>query len=502
MFLFRSIPRPLLAIILLGLAIRAIFLLVGAAVFYHSSSHFYFNGDSDSYIKSFENLWQNGHYTFDFLAPDASFGRLPGYPFFYGFHYLLFGAALAPAATAWSQVLLDTGAILLVFRILKRLEPINSRAAYLGALFYSTYPFIVVWVPVIGTETLSTDLTLCWLYAMLAKKPSATYSVGLGVLIGLSLLVREYMGVLLPITLIWVLRHSWVNGMGWQAIRQAALICFGFGLLYSGWPVRNYILAHRLIWLKPHAAGYANQTLDVDEFYRWVHCWDANENPWLDSVLVGKGPVHFPPNAFSSIGEEIRCQQLVALARQCGSGFYVISNVNTNRVNYKNTTVLLTDTIYQRYRTHNCNAVVGNGFKHLRHKFAEQQPVRFWLDVPFQNLRKAIFKQEMVTGQALNPHFMPRPVGLLRMLFGYRTVLLLLGWGGLFVCLRRYKALWLVLAVGGFQYVYICYVYRGLEMRYLLQADVLLLLPAALLLVRWQTVFKRVDKAWLILRAE
>ena len=64
-------------------------------------------------------------------------------------------------------------------------------------------------------------------------------------------------------------------------------------------------------------------------------------------------------------------------------------------------------------------------------------------------------------------------------------MLLLLGWGGLLVGLRRQQALWLVAAVAGFMYVYICFLYRGLEMRYLLQADVLLLLPAALWLGRW-----------------
>ena len=64
-------------------------------------------------------------------------------------------------------------------------------------------------------------------------------------------------------------------------------------------------------------------------------------------------------------------------------------------------------------------------------------------------------------------------------------MLLLLGWGGILVGMRRQPALWLVAAVAGFMYVYICFVYRGLEIRYLLQADVLLLIPAALWLGRW-----------------
>ena len=57
--------------------------------------------------------------------------------------------------------------------------------------------------------------------------------------------------------------------------------------------------------------------------------------------------------------------------------------------------------------------------------------------------------------------------------------------GGILVGMRRQLALGLIAAVAEFMYVYICFVYRGLEIRYLLQADVLLLLPAALWLGRW-----------------
>ena len=74
----------------------------------------------------------------------------------------------------------------------------------------------------------------------------------------------------------------------------------------------------------------------------------------------------------------------------------------------------------------------------------------------------------------------PPRVGLMQLLFGYRTVLVLLGWGGILVGIRRQPALGLVAAVAGLIYLYICFLYRGLEMRYLLQADVLLLIPAAL----------------------
>ncbi|MDB5234313.1 MAG: hypothetical protein JWR44_1306 [Hymenobacter sp.] len=474
-------PRPLLGILLLALLLRAAFLLVGAPVFYHSPHQFYFNGDSTSYIQAFENLWLTGRYTFDFLEPGAAFGRLPGYPFFYGIHRIVFGAALAPAATAWSQVLLDTGAVWLVYGIIKCLAPAQWPAAYWGALLYATYPFIILWVPIVGTEALSTDLTLLWLFVAVSGRPSTPRALGLGAVAALGLLVREYMGILLPITVLWVVTCEWGENPR-LALRYGALVILGFGLMYGGWPLRNYALTHKLILLKPRAAGYANQTSDVDEFYQWVHCWTPDENPWLDSVLVGRGEVRFPATAFTAPGDEALAQALVAQARRCGSGFYVLRSGIAISAKYQDTAAVLADTTFQRYHFRNCNAAIGAGFRDLRQRFAERQPLRFWFDVPLQNLKKAFFKNTITPEQAVQRRTRPAATPWLALLFAYRTALLLLGWVGLLVGLRRRFGLWLVLAVSGFQYLYICFVYRGLEMRYLLQADVLLLIPAALVL--------------------
>lgn len=480
----RLAPGWLLAIVLLGLGLRIAFLLKGTAMFYHSPDLFVQTGDSFSYTMAFENLWDKGHYTFDFLEPDAAFGQLPGYPFFYGAHWILFGSERAAAATACSQVLLDTGAIGLVFAILHRLAPTRPHTAYLGALLYATYPFIVVWVPVIGTEILSTDLTLLWLWMLLRWRPTVLHAVGVGALAALVLLVRAYMGILLPITLLWLLWQ--IRTSAWQSVlRQGALVMLGFGLLYGGWPLRNYLLTQRLILLKPQTAGYANQTPDVDEFYQWVHCWTPNENPWLDSVLVGKGRIHFPASAFSSAADKEQAQQLLIQARQCGSGFWVLrSGICVGPDYYQNPAAILADTAYQHHHFQECNAAVGDGFRALRERFAAEHPFRFWFDVPLQNIRKALFKSTLATAPVLEHRAALPQTGLVRLVFGYRTVLLLLGWGGILVGMRRQPGLWLVATVAGFMYVYICFVYRGLEIRYLLQADVLLLIPAALWLGR------------------
>ena len=95
----------------------------------------------------------------------------------------------------------------------------------------------------------------------------------------------------------------------------------------------------------------------MDEFYQWVHCWTPNENPWLDSVLVGKGRVHFPALAVGSVVEEEQAQPLVARARRCGSGFWVLrSGICVSLNYYQNPAAILADTAYQHHHCQECNA--------------------------------------------------------------------------------------------------------------------------------------------------
>ena len=94
LFNTKSIKNHLLAykwlyiILFLGLILRLAFIWWGAFIYYPNP--FYF-GDSFSYTNSFLNLWNKGIYSFDLSNADAYFGRLPAYPLFYGFHYIVFG---------------------------------------------------------------------------------------------------------------------------------------------------------------------------------------------------------------------------------------------------------------------------------------------------------------------------------------------------------------------------------------------------------------------------
>lgn len=499
--------------VLLAFALRALFMVYGASAYYHlPAPACYSFSDATTYMWSAENFINSGHYTFDYLEPDAAFGRLPGYPLFYGLHYALFGPGRAIYATAWSQVVLDSLTVLLVFVIVRRLAPASRFAPWVGALLYATYPFIIFWAPILYTELLSTEMALLLLYAMLRYAGTRWAAFGLGLLVAAALFTREYLGLFLPIAMLWVV---WAHGglhqrRAWEA---AVLVGVGFGFLYSGWPIRNYVEHHRLVLLKPKTAGYASYKEDFDDYRSWVQCWTNDENPWVERVLRQAGPVAFPPSVFANAHEQTQARELVALARRCGSSFYMqreaanstiyglrrgkavafrrpqdaycAQSGSKNEIEersiyavYRDTAFMMHDSTYLFYRNHNCNAAISSGFKQLKASYYRRNPTAYWLNVPSKNLFKAFFKSS--TAAPVSGGIRALAV---RGLFGYRTLLLLLGVAGLFLY-RKEPGLWPVAIYAGAIVLFVCFIMRGLEMRYLLQADVLMLLPAALVLGR------------------
>lgn len=472
--------KPLIAIVAGGFLVRILFLLYGAKFYYgFTQADIFTNGDTHSYILSFTNLWNYGYYTFDFLEPDAAFGRLPGYPLFYGMHYLIFGIQQAKFATACTQILLDTFSIILLSNAIRIIWSKSHWPPYVGAFLYAFYPFTIVWVTIVGTETLSVFMVLYWLNILLQNKKSKSHFLKLGLVIALTLFVREYLGILLPITLVYLFvvnfrenKYSQLN----KVFSFQSLVIVGFMLLYIAWPIRNYYSFHRFVPLKPTMAGYANYNIDMQSFRDWVHCWDNNDQYWLEQVLSTDGLVKFPDNAFDSIEEKAEAQHLANLAKRCGSSFYLFRKGIYGKAEYFDIAAMKSNKEYQQ----NCNAEISEGFTKLKKNFMQQHPIRYLLQVPGANLYKALFKNSRIRDQHTNGGKQL----LLVALFSYRTMVLIIGIIGFIVFWRKQDML-PALLVFCFMYFFITSITRSLEMRYLLHSDILALIPAAGLLGLW-----------------
>ncbi|TGE15562.1 glycosyltransferase family protein [Hymenobacter elongatus] len=473
---------PLLAVALL---LRLFFLLVGAEFYYAGRQvDIHINGDSYSYIFSLHNLLNYGRYTFDFAEPDAAVGRLPGYPFFYGLHYLIFGYKQVLLAVSVTQVVLDTLGIWLIFVITAKLAPPTSWAPLLAALVLTFYPFSVVWVPIIGTETLGLFLVLLWWATLLVGRPTTLNWVLLGMLVAIIVYVREFLGVCLAVTLFYLLVISRRTPARFGRLRPAGFVLAGFLSLYIWWPVRNYITLGRFIPLKPVAAGYANLREDTQAALAWMLTWTNDVTMAFDTILLAPKP-SFPEYVISTAAEKQLLDSLVVLSRSCASSFH--THIQPYKPSFKPGSGGSGPQLYggalrhAALRYNNCNSQVSAGFHRLRASYIQRHPVRARLEVPLQNFQKIIFKNQFkaIAGKPLTVAQRVSAV-----LFTWRSILLVLGLAGAWRY-RRLPGLWPAVLFTAIIFGYMAVIFRSLEMRYLLQADIVMLVPAALLLASW-----------------
>ncbi|MBD2715733.1 hypothetical protein KBK19_11870 [Microvirga sp. STR05] len=436
------------------------FLLKGATVYYGAGQE-HLNGDSFSFVNSFLNLWHNGHYTLEPLIPDASFGRLPGYPFFYGLHYILFGPQWALPTLSISQIILDTSVIVLLHNMLRRWTG-QMWPAILVAVLYATYPFAIIWVTVVGTETLNTFCTVVWLSLLTRANGNRWLYVLIGLVAACTFYVRAYMGVLLPISMLFVL--VWPHAGLLPRWQRVAWLVTGFGVLYIWWPARNLVGQGQLVLVKPASAGYPNQREDMQAYLDWLHAWTNDNTTWVEGLVHDK-TLRYPAEIFSNPQEEARAYALTRMAARCGGSFHL------RRLDTHDYRLVLPE----RFR--NCNSQIAAGFDSLRLSYIQRHPWEYRAAVPFSNLRKAFFKSATVHQGGAGVKVL-----LQRMLFGYRTLMLLVGIAGLVGGWRR-SYFWPIAWYFLFIYFYVSFDFRSLEMRYLLQGDVLLLLPAVWIVV-------------------
>lgn len=453
MLLQKYYKTILCCILLVALSARILFLILGAKLYYGEGNQF-INNDSFSFTNSFINLIELGKYTFDTSHPDAYYGRLPGYPLFWGAHYILFGSEYVYLGVAITQILLDVFATFLIYKIARTLTH-NIVAALLTALIYATYPFIIVWTTITGTELLASFLTILFFYWLICKKTTPVNIIITGVIIAAAFYVREYLGILIASSFLYYFILFFPRNK-YSFLKSSFIVATTFGILYSLWPIRNYLSTDRLVLLKTKTSGYHRYGEDVVSARSWLYSWTHNADAYLDSIANPQYSISFPEEVFPKPIDKTIADSVISLARNCGSGFYFwLHNKKTEKHS-------------------NCNLKVESGFNYLEQSYKEAHPIRYYTYVPLLNLKKAVFKNELKSGS----HNV-----IAKALFSYRTIIIIISLVGLFLFIRT-KELYPLIFFFLFMYLFICVMMRQVEMRYLLQADIILLIGSAFFFAR------------------
>lgn len=403
--------------------------------------------DSFSYTESIKSFINGGEYWFDSSHPESKYGRLPGYPLFWGAHYLTFGEDNAYKSVAITQAILDSFLVFLIFSISYFLTK-SELAAYFTALIYSLNPIAIYWVSITGTETLGVFLSVLFFYVLFTKKKSRWYFVWIG-LIGVSAFyVRPYLALLMVSAVLYFLMER-------LPLKKIAVSMGLFGLIFAIWPIRNYLESGKLILVKTSSSGYHRYGSDVSAARQYIFTWTTEFDVYMDRYLES-GELNLPPEAIPKGYQESDILGTFNKAAECGSGF-----------NYWRDGVIILNS--------NCNAEVKKEFDQYREALYQSRPLYSMTFVPIQNWKKALFKSQTVNGSA--------PITE-RIIFLIRSLILVLSITGLILFKGMSKER---LALGVFIlliYLLITTVIRQVEMRYLIQADAILLVSFSMIVAQ------------------
>lgn len=439
----------LLIIIAIGALLRFAFLFWGADIYY--GKNIFIFGDSFSYANSFINLWEHGSYAIWLDVPESFMGRGPGYPYFWGLHYIIFGKEYVYQAVAISQILLDILAIKLIYDVLKIISA-NLKIALIGSLLYACYPFIIVWLTITGTEAFASFLVILIIWVFYVKKESDIKYVLLGLLIAYAALTRPYLGIFLPFLWVSLLLLKKTNI---DFFKKASITGFCFILLYMPWPIRNYLNYNELVIFNSPTSGYKTYQKDYNSFRSWVYAWEPYSsliNNYTKQITMDTIPIIVPDFVFSSNAEHEQFDTLIEKCRRCGSSFYYWRDP------------------LKPYEWANCNDEIETGFNHLRQSFIQKNKFHYYVKVPLITFYRAIFKMATAENNS----------SLNWVLFSGRILSILLGFIGAFYFILYNRKLLFISIYPIFWYGFLSVNHMQFEIRYLIQADILLMVIGVL----------------------
>lgn len=449
----------LFVIIAAGFFIRILFYLFGAKIYY-GNADFMVGGDTLSWVTSIINLIDHGTYSVNLNKETGYFFRPPGYSFFIGFFYLISEKNIDTTyiLIVWAQLILDTISIWLIYKIVQKIFS-NKLFSAITAFLYATYPFIIVWNPVVYAETVSVFFLLLGLWFFANDKLKYNYFFS-GLILGFAALTRLQIIFIFPAIGLALLIQYKKNIP--QLLRISVPVTIAFILSYGLWPLRNYVNYNRAIFSQDLSA-LPCWDIDIMSFRDYIYSVKTDWDPQMTQIMKGER-VDWPDASFIVPEDSGKLNYATRLCHECGLGFSVFmknAHLRKNNVPIDSS----------------CSKEISMVFHELQQNQIKYNWWNVYLWVPLSNLKKCFFKSGLYKpSNAIVNMFTT-------ILFGFRSVLILLGLFGIVLFLkvnRKLPSLFLmILFFLMFSYLSLSFIYRNMEMRFLIQPDLLLLIPAA-----------------------
>ena len=198
------------------------------------------------------------------------------------------------------------------------------------------------------------------------------------------------------------------------------------------------------------------------KFIEYIWSIKVDHEPELTQILTNE-PVIFPDDAYLQHGDSILISEMIFLARTCGEGFSYFSRT----AGYRNNVVS---------HENNCNDRLVSIFDTLIAHQKKFNSFNYYVVVPLKNFKKAVFKTSLKKPSNKTSFYISK------ILFTYRTLLILIAFISILYLLIKRKFMINYITMLAFSYPLLWYffqsfIYRNMEIRYLIHSDILLIFP-------------------------
>ena len=259
---FRALGSPryrMFYILLLGFLLRLV------VAYLTRDTIFPGTGNADQIV---QNLIANHRFA---ILPDVPYTfNAPGYYYFLAAAYSVLGRSWF--AIGFSQALVNTLTCYLVFRITEIV--FDRKAGYIAALYTALYPYTVYQAGRLIDTTLYTFclLILVGMAIWVFQTPKLWRSITLGLVVGLSCLVRSTILVIFLAIIVW-----FVKELGWKKALRIIIPCLLSSIfVIAPWTLRNWQVSHRFVLIEskgwynaykgnnPATLDYLHQEISLD----------------------------------------------------------------------------------------------------------------------------------------------------------------------------------------------------------------------------------------------
>jgi len=362
--------------------------------------------DNEWYLPHIKHIFSREGYTLDPNNPEMKVRRTPGYPLFYGLHFIIFKEKLSFFYIRYTQVLIFALAALLLGLSVYNFSK-NSQWAFITGLLYGLSPFIAIYNYFTITEAIFPSLVVfsVYFFSRYFANNKLKHLFFCGIFLGITFLTRPLTGIVL-IGFVFALLVYTQNLK--KTFIYVSVLVGGFCLLISPWVVRNYyvtngeiIIAEKIYYGAPMDNGRSHMS-----HFSLCGTWRNPQNNYSSIINIEKEVLlnHSPHKLDSIIDNYINTwpnsafkeytkddlKEAIISCHQCwiNKDAYLKENPNAKRKDWLNLP---------------CEDKVVNNFKMLKEKYVSSAPFAYYIIQPLTLIKEAIFHSHSTAFGSLNP---------------------------------------------------------------------------------------------------